>query len=196
LAIQVCDDLGGKRRTSAQFLLAGLLMIPLSAASQTLDRDVPASAGGTCTGGGLTLGFTVGESVVGGSSTSPDQTLIAGFWGPNSATAVDVGEDPGQPAGQDDFGIDLAIRPNPFEAETVIRFRAPTASGESPGRVRIFDSSGRLVRTWATENSRGSVRMLAWDGLDRNGRAVPAGVYFCHFNVGSWSATRRLVRIH
>jgi len=44
--------------------------------------------------------------------------------------------------------------------------------------VRIFDVSGRLVRTLADRQFKAGEHDLVWDGTDNSGRSVARGVYF------------------
>jgi hypothetical protein len=80
-------------------------------------------------------------------------------------TAVHDGGDPlAGPA------LRLAASPNPCHGSAVIRAQGPSASGEI---VRILDSSGRLVSTLALGPSG-----AAWDGTNRCGQSVAAGIYY------------------
>jgi hypothetical protein len=44
--------------------------------------------------------------------------------------------------------------------------------------VKVFDVSGRLVRTLADRQFAAGRHSLTWDGVDNNGRSVARGVYF------------------
>jgi len=44
--------------------------------------------------------------------------------------------------------------------------------------VRVYDVSGRLVRTLADRNFDAGPQSLTWDGSDDGGRQVQRGVYF------------------
>ena len=44
--------------------------------------------------------------------------------------------------------------------------------------VKVFDVSGRLVRTLADRSFAAGRHTLTWDGADNDGRMVPRGVYF------------------
>jgi len=86
-----------------------------------------------------------------------------------------------------------APSPNPFEAATTIAFRLPEPADVT---IRIFDVSGRLVRTLLTDAHRQAGRHeVRWDGRDDSGEPVASGVYFCRAEVGGASATKRLVRL-
>ncbi|MEO0086112.1 MAG: C25 family cysteine peptidase [candidate division WOR-3 bacterium] len=73
----------------------------------------------------------------------------------------------------------LAAFPNPFRKTTSVIYAVnnPSSSGGQVS-LRVFDRSGRLVRTLAGERATPGHHSLAWDGRDDTGRLVPAGVYF------------------
>jgi len=77
----------------------------------------------------------------------------------------------------------VASFPNPFSATTTIRL-APT--GAARRGVRLFDASGRLVRT--LEAADGS--FVVWDGTDNRGQETGPGVYFCEYGSGVLAVTR------
>ena len=61
--------------------------------------------------------------------------------------------------------------PNPFRRSLVIR-------GCSPDRhVRVYSSSGRLVKVLSASRALGSEHSVLWNGCDSDGRPVPPGVY-------------------
>jgi hypothetical protein len=84
----------------------------------------------------------------------------------------------------------LGLEPNPFDKETTIRY----SSGRERGCVllRIHDSSGRVVRSFDLNPTRGQV---IWDGRDDRGRLVPSGVYFCRMTTKEHTESRSLVLI-
>jgi plastocyanin len=77
----------------------------------------------------------------------------------------------------------IASFPNPFSVATTIRF-APTGSASSS--VRVFDASGKLVRT--LPSARGT--SVTWDGKDSRGQETGPGVYFCRYGSGALAVTR------
>ncbi len=82
--------------------------------------------------------------------------------------------------------------PNPFSAQTVIRFATP-----AQGRVtmRVFDLSGRLVRTLANEDMAAANHSVIWDGADDNGRPLGAGVYFCRLEAQGQVLTQKIMMV-
>jgi hypothetical protein len=72
-------------------------------------------------------------------------------------------------------GLKLYVNsPNPFNPNTTIRFEMPQAG---PAAVRIYDASGRLVRTLVEEQFGAGAHQVLWNGRDSRGRAVDSGVY-------------------
>jgi hypothetical protein len=69
----------------------------------------------------------------------------------------------------------LSINPNPFYKSTNIRFGIGHRAESMV--LKIYNSSGRLVRQWDYSTIRQSDQVM-WDGTDYSGRLVPAGTYF------------------
>jgi flagellar hook assembly protein FlgD len=90
--------------------------------------------------------------------SKPAEAVLTDWYGRDSQTGLaDV---PTQRA-EDHI---LATFPVPFRERSVIRCK--------PGALRIYDSSGRLVRTIETNES-----ICYWDGTDLRGEQVTSGVY-------------------
>lgn len=186
----------GHRRPSPAAALALVLSLaaPASVTAQTLDHDVLGAAGGWVSGGGLQLGMTVGEAVVGLAIPAPGTIAeVAGFWGPGQVPVLSVGGPTAPPvAGR--FG--LAIRPNPFAGETVLSWSVPARPRATPARAEIFDARGRRVRALETgAPASGGVISFTWDGRDERGNESGPGLYFCRLAAGEHTVTGRLARI-
>jgi hypothetical protein len=84
----------------------------------------------------------------------------------------------------------LPGRPNPFSIRTTLRFDLPRG-----GRVevRVYDVTGRVVRSLAGGEFAAGSHTLEWDGRDDGGAALQTGLYFCRLEVGAARATQRLV---
>jgi hypothetical protein len=82
-----------------------------------------------------------------------------------------------------------AIYPNPFNPRTTIAFELA-----DPGQIAlaIVDLRGRLVRVLESGPRPTGRHQATWDGLDREGRAVPAGTYFCRLTTPQGPQTRKL----
>ncbi len=59
--------------------------------------------------------------------------------------------------------------------------------------VRVFDATGRLVRTIASGERGAGSDVLSWDLRDDRGHAVSAGVYFARARLGTMERTERLI---
>jgi hypothetical protein len=88
--------------------------------------------------------------------------------------------------------------PNPFNAETVIRFDMPSSGNVV---ISIRDVNGRLVRCLLSESRNAGNYSVSWDGRDGAGRPVPSGIYICRMEAQSgtgqrfgWSVKMGLVR--
>ncbi|MBN1150828.1 T9SS type A sorting domain-containing protein [candidate division WOR-3 bacterium] len=84
-----------------------------------------------------------------------------------------VEETPSSPVLSDIFGLG-DFYPNPFVGTAFIPVQISSASSVS---LRIFDVSGRTVRTIAVNRELDSNTSFAWDGKDDSGREVSAGIY-------------------
>jgi hypothetical protein len=85
----------------------------------------------------------------------------------------------------------LSINPNPLNPTGVVTF---TTSAPGPVRVRIFDVSGRLVRTLMDSGQeRAGVHSVPMDGRDRDGKSLASGVYFLRVESEMGAETVRAV---
>ncbi|MBD3336206.1 MAG: T9SS type A sorting domain-containing protein [Candidatus Eisenbacteria bacterium] len=87
-------------------------------------------------------------------------------------------------------GLKLNVHPNPLTQHTDVQFIL-----NHPGSVqaRIFDASGRLVRTLIEDRLAAGRRNVVWDGTDARGSAVANGIYFVRVTMdGRIAASRRL----
>jgi hypothetical protein len=80
-------------------------------------------------------------------------------------------------------------RPNPFSDQTTIHYTLPVKSDVS---VKVYDVSGRLVRTLVSETRNAGVHVAVWNGRDESGSVVSNGVYFYRLSSGSGAETRKL----
>lgn len=83
--------------------------------------------------------------------------------------------------------------PNPFNAETLIRFRT---SIDAPVSLRIYDLAGQRIRDlWSGQVTAGE-HVVTWDGRDNAGRNVASGTYIYRLqsNVGAVQKKLLLLR--
>lgn len=86
----------------------------------------------------------------------------------------------------------LPARPNPFLSGTEITYSLPAAADVS---LRIFDVSGRAVRTLAAGPRNAGIHRATWDGNDARGRGVGNGIYFLRLDAAGAVKSQRLVRL-
>jgi hypothetical protein len=89
----------------------------------------------------------------------------------------------------------LAIRsayPNPFNPSVTIEV---SLDRRRPLAVDVFDVRGRLVRTLAHGDRPAGLHRVTWDGRDRGGAVVAAGVYFVAVRSHAWHDRRKIVLV-
>ncbi len=69
----------------------------------------------------------------------------------------------------------LSNYPNPFSGSTVIRYSLPAAFGRTTFDLKVRDFRGRTV--WERTIESGNALNFTWDGLDKSGMPLPAGIY-------------------
>ncbi len=84
--------------------------------------------------------------------------------------------------------------PNPFNPTTTIHFKvAPTTSGLANVSIRIYDLSGREVKTLINEPMEPGEYAVEWDGTNARGKAVAGGVYIYRMVAGEFAATKKMI---
>ena len=84
----------------------------------------------------------------------------------------------------------VRVFPNPTRGAATLELDLPRPTEIS---VDVFDSAGRLVRR--LQDGVSSSRNLTWDGRDRSGRKVTAGVYYLRVQADDHLESKRLVVI-
>ncbi|MBD3409711.1 MAG: T9SS type A sorting domain-containing protein, partial [Ignavibacteriales bacterium] len=64
--------------------------------------------------------------------------------------------------------------PNPFNPTTTISYAIPVRADVT---LRIFDVSGRLIRSFELGEVRAGRHRVVWDGADERGARAASGVY-------------------
>ncbi|MFC1572935.1 right-handed parallel beta-helix repeat-containing protein [Candidatus Eisenbacteria bacterium] len=135
-------------------------------------------------------------TVSGDSPCAPYYNPVCGVVGsrPMGCEWVDEWVDVQPPSGEANARrVLLSVEPNPSSGAQVVEYQIGYGTGLSSVSLNIFDASGRLVRELAETNQSPGVYRVAWDGNNRFGDPVDAGLYFCRLRSGGVEVTRTLV---
>jgi hypothetical protein len=80
--------------------------------------------------------------------------------------------------------LSTSSHPNPFSSAVTITFRQP-AEQPLPVAVHIYDITGQQVRTLIDASLPSDPHTVRWNGTDRRGRPVAAGVYLYRVECGN-----------
>jgi DNA-binding beta-propeller fold protein YncE len=86
--------------------------------------------------------------------------------------------------------------PNPFVKTTTIKYHiglGVKAIQEKLVSLKIYDITGRLVRTLVSNHQQAGDYVTTWNGIDDNGREISSGIYFCALKSGDYSKTVKMV---
>ena len=75
--------------------------------------------------------------------------------------------------------------PNPANPISKLLYIIPASQGPQNVRLRIYDVSGRLVRTLVDGTKEPGPYTAVWDGRDDHSRSVASGNYFARMEMGS-----------
>lgn len=106
---------------------------------------------------------------------------------------VGVAEEPYVSTETDAFSISK-IYPKPFSSMVNIEY---TVARESKISLRIYDVTGRLVKTMVNAKQSPGIYRANWDGKANNGKKVTSGVYFCRLvvNGNEQKVTKKLLLV-
>lgn len=84
--------------------------------------------------------------------------------------------------------------PNPFNAETTIRYDVPM---KNTGHISltIYNISGQMVKMLVNEYQAPGQYILNWDGSDEAGRPVSSGIYLCKLQASNFQDVRKMMLI-
>ena len=101
--------------------------------------------------------------------------------------SVSIVEDDLPPGGH---GLAIEAVPNPFNPRTELRFELATASLT---RLEIFDLRGRLVADLGEKYREKGLHRVKWEGLDRDDRSLPSGMYLARVVTPLGSASKKII---
>lgn len=156
-------------------LIFSLILLSLAASSQ-LKQDVIASAGGFNAAPGISISWTLGETII-PTFTSTDNTLILthGFQQQLIITAI-----------EENLGtlVDIKVFPNPASDNVNIRF------GEAPDaevNLTVVSSQGKPVKIIVIEAGTLEEQI--------NLQELPAGIYYLRLTKGKLSNVYKVVKL-
>jgi hypothetical protein len=80
--------------------------------------------------------------------------------------------------------------PNPFQRSSLIRFTLPTSG---PISLKIYDVTGRRVRSLVDGWLMAGSHQRIWEGTDDDGTPARAGVYFYRLSTPRGALSRRMI---
>jgi len=85
----------------------------------------------------------------------------------------------------------FSLYPNPFYRTTTVSFYR--GDREEDAFIKIYNSTGRLVRNFVLKSEGQKQNSVLWKGLDDSGRPLPTGVYFVHYTIGNYMKTEKAI---
>jgi len=144
-------------------------------------------------GAALPVNNVLSLALVGGSPGA----LLAGTNGASAFSIAPIAGVAEQPGGRSaTCAGQLSIAPNPTRGSVLIKLDHLSTGALERSSVSIYDASGRCLRVLDNrQSSLANRNSLSWDGRDGQGRAVPAGAYFCRLEAGDNLATAVLLKL-
>jgi hypothetical protein len=81
--------------------------------------------------------------------------------------------------------------PNPFNPTTTIHYNVKAGGGQVS--LRVFDVSGRVVRTLVDGRQSEGSKSVTWNGTNDRGQRVASGIYFYRMIAPDFSQTKKMV---
>ncbi|MBU0507556.1 T9SS type A sorting domain-containing protein [bacterium] len=86
----------------------------------------------------------------------------------------------------------LTNYPNPFNSQTVFRYRITDPSGAT---LRVYDLLGRIVWEYPLSRRNSGEGTVPWAGTNRSGNLLASGVYFCQLTNHHESKTIKIMML-
>jgi hypothetical protein len=88
----------------------------------------------------------------------------------------------------------LSVYPNPFQKKTVIRYTIQGAGyRDGVASIKIYDISGRLVKSFSITTDCCALGTIVWDGKDNSGCKLSPGVYFVRFEGDEYQRSEKVI---
>ena len=105
----------------------------------------------------------------------------------DSIILFDVGEGP---AVAKPTKVSLGVDPNPFHGLARLSWQVPVAGFVT---VRLFDNTGRVVRTLQRGYQQAGTYSTTWNGIGSAGQRLADGVYYCRLDVNGHCSVQKVV---
>jgi FlgD Ig-like domain len=114
-----------------------------------------------------------------------------GAYGGPGRTSIPTGVEKGTvaPLGGGGFFLEQN-HPNPFKAETVIRYHLPQPADVV---LKVYNPLGQATRTLVEQAQSAGTYTIPWDGRDTLGKKALPGIYFYSLQAGSHQRTRKML---
>ena len=83
--------------------------------------------------------------------------------------------------------------PNPFNSMTTIAFTIPRALSHSRAEIVVYNVNGQVVKRILSRDLEAGNYTVRWDGKDDRGISAASGVYFYRLNVGTSTASGKVI---
>ncbi len=83
--------------------------------------------------------------------------------------------------------------PNPFNSETLINYQIASIGQKTHVSIKIFDMLGREIKILVDEEKEPGWHSCKWDGTDKYGNVVGAGVFFVQMNAEKFSGIKKIL---
>jgi hypothetical protein len=87
---------------------------------------------------------------------------------------------------------DVRCFPNPFNPETMIRFRL---AASAQVRLQVFNPRGEKIRTLYEGSLSAGEQEVPWHGRDDHGQLVTSGIYFYRLETEGFTKTGRMALV-
>jgi len=134
----------------------------------------------------LTEGFYTGNVTISSNDPGNPQVVVP------VTLSISIGTAVGDDNMPRTFALGAAY-PNPFNPSTKIAFSVPAGGGRVD--LKIFDLSGRLVRTLVSGEQPGGHHTAVWAGRSDEGRPVASGTYFYRLQAPGFDGTKKMVLV-
>ena len=161
----------------------------MSSENYAIKTDVFNTGGGKAASTAYEVFVAVGQPTAIGEAAGTTYRARWGFLAHQTKLQVGVAEEPEKPL----ITRLYQNRPNPTKGGVTIPYSLAKASNVS---LKVYDVTGRVVRTLINGRVLPGQYFIRWNGRDRNEKEVPAGVYFYRLLIDDkQTGTKKLVLV-